>query len=479
MIKLRPYQEKAVNEIRGCLSRGDRAILFVLPTGGGKTFTFVYIAQNASQKGKRVLILAHIQELVMQASLSLAKMGVKHSLVAAASTIAAIKVQHMRELGVCLVDSSALVCVGSIQTVVNKTAKMPYPDLIICDEAHHSPAGQWKKVIDFWDKARVLGVTATPIRTDGVGLGVEYGGIFDSIVCGPNVQSLIDMGSLVPPKVFCPVGNFDFSDIKISSNGDYNQKELAKSFADKPSLTGNAISHYKKFANGKKCVVFCVSVAAAQAQAEAFNQAGFRFMSLDGTLDDSQRRKAVRDLTNGDLDGLTSCQIISEGFDLPAIEVVILMRPTKSLGLFLQQIGRGLRPSQGKNFGLVIDMVGNTITHGLPQWEQNWTLEGRPKKAKKNEVEPVLVKVCEKCFSVQKPSLACISCGEVFKVKPRVLQENEGELQEMTKEMEEAFRLKKRSEVGKAKTIEDLNAIEISRGYKKGWAHHVFKSRNR
>jgi superfamily II DNA or RNA helicase len=479
MISLRPYQQVAVNEIRNNFREGSRSVLLCLATGAGKTYTFSYIAQGAGKKGNSVVILVHRQELVMQSSLSLAKIGVRHSLVTAASVAGQIKVNHVRELGQCFIDSTANVCVASIGTIVRRLDQIKAPDLIIPDEAHHATAGQWRAILDHWPNAKVLGVTATPIRTDGVGLGTHAGGVFDSMVLGPTVQELIDMGSLVPPKVFFPGQMLDLSGVRVASSGDFNQKDLAAKIAEKPSIVGDAVDHYRKLAPGKKAVAFCVSVAAAQAQAEAFNRAGFKFKSLDGSLDDSERRQVVRDLVDGRIDGITSCDIVSEGFDLPALEVAILLRPTQSLSLYLQQVGRVLRPSDGKSFGIVIDAVGNTINHGLPHWDRDWTLDGKAKKKKaaNDNVPPVQVKVCPQCFSVQRPAAVCVSCGHTFEVKTRELEQVDGELHELNEQHELMLRKQKRQEVGKARTLEDLEAIAAQRGYSKGWARHVYKAR--
>lgn len=478
VIQLRPYQQKAVELIRGGFRDGNRSGLFVLPTGGGKTFTFSYIADGAGRKGNRVYIFAHRQELVMQGSMSLAKLGVRHSLIAAESTVAAIKVQQVRELGQCHVDRTAHVSMGSIQTAVRRLDKLPEPDLIILDEAHHATAGQWRQVLEHWPNARVLGVTATPIRTDGVGLGTHAGGVFDFMVLGPSVQELIDQGSLVPARVFFPGTILDLTGVRTSKDGDYNQKDLAAKIAEKPSIVGDAVSHYRKLAPGKKAVAFCVSVAAAQAQAEAFNRAGYRFASLDGSLDDSARRQVVRDLTDGRLDGITSCDIVSEGFDLPALEVALLLRPTQSLALHDQQIGRVLRPAPGKEFGLILDCVGNTVVHGLAAWGREWTLDGKPKRKKAaNDNEAVVTRVCPECYAVQKPAPVCCVCGHTFQIKGRELDQVDGELQEMTDLHEALLRKQKRREVGKAQTLEELEAIEKARGYKPGWAKHVYKAR--
>jgi superfamily II DNA or RNA helicase len=480
MIQLRPYQQTAVDEIRKKFTAGHKSVLFVLPTGGGKTFTFSYIAHHAATKGNRVLIMAHRQELVMQASLSLAMIGVKHNVVASTNVLASIKVQQVREFGKCFVDYASNVWIGSVQTIVRRLHKIPSFSLVIPDEAHHATAGQWKEILNYWPRARVLGVTATPIRGDGKGLGSKFGGIFDTMVLGPSVQELIKLGNLVPPRIIAPEEKLDLTGVRRTAGGDYNQKQLAEIlYKERPSIFGNAVAHYRKWADGKKCIVFCASVAAAQAQAEAFNAAGYRFRSLDGTMEDADRRLVVAQLRDGNLDGITSCDIVSEGFDLPALEVAILQRPTQSLGLYLQQVGRVLRPSLGKTHGLIIDQVGNTIEHLPPHWPREWSLEGVVQKKGASAVPLVRVKVCPDCFSVHKPMPVCPVCGREYKAQVRDIDQKDGALIELTQAHEDALRKAKRMEQGASETLDDLLKLEKARGYKPGWARAIWIARSK
>ena len=454
-MNLRPYQQQAVTELRTAYGGGRKAPLFVLPTGGGKTFTFVYVGQSAVQRGNRVLILVHRQELLMQASRSLSAMGVRHGLIAAGHNTTGDPVQ-----------------VASVQTMIRRLGKHRYHfDLIIVDEAHHAIAGSWRKIIDAFPQARVLGVTATPIRSDGKGLR----DVFDAIVLGPTVQQLIEMGYLVRPVVYAPPTQLDLTGVRRRM-GDFDQTELGKRL-DKPTITGSAVQHYRKLCDRQPAIAFCVSVAHAQHVAADFRAAGYAAMAIDGSMPDAERKQAIDDLANGRLHVLTSCDIVSEGTDIPVVAAAILLRPTQSTGLFLQQVGRALRPAPGKDRAIILDHVGNCMRHGMPQDDREWSLDGdlAAKRAKNdNEVPPV--KQCEKCYAVFKPQPICPVCGHVHEIKGREIKETDGELQEIDAA---TMQRQRRQEIGKAKTLEELQEVARRRGYKPGWARFIWNARQR
>lgn len=473
MLKLRSYQSDAVTGIRESYIDGHKAPLLVLPTGGGKTVVFSYVAAQTSSRGKRVLILVHRIELLRQTSNKLREAGVYHGLINPKYTP----------------DLHAPVQVASVQTVVKRLDKIHAPDLIIIDEAHHALAGTWKKVIDQFPNARVLGVTATPCRGDGSGLGVEAGGVFDDLVMGPQIAELIDMGFLVKPRIYAPKEKLDLSAVRMV-RGDYDAKQLNE-VVDKPTITGDAVQHYMKLCPGTPAVVFCVSVNHAQHVAEEFRRAGFRAYHADGSLDDDVRGRILGGLGNGTVDVVTSCDLISEGTDIPAIGCAILLRPTQSLGLYIQQVGRALRTSDGKTSAIILDHVGNVLTHGLPDEEREWSLDGTKKKRRKKEEEDnVKVTQCPSCFCIHEPNAhqvmtdngwvhACPSCGHKYekKAEKEAPKQVDGVLVEMTEAQKQAIRKSKVKEVAKAKTLEELERIAEERGYKSGWAKHVFNSR--
>lgn len=397
-------------------------------------------------------ILVHRQELQLQASRSLSAMGVAHGLIAPGHNRTTHPVQ-----------------VASVQTLIRRRER-PRFDLIIIDEAHHAVAGTWRKILDLYPAAKVLGVTATPCRTDGAGLD----DVFDHMVVGPSTASLIDMGFLVRPVVYAPPTAVDLSGVR-KRGGDYDQRDVAERM-DKPAITGDAVGHYRRLAPGKPAIAFCASVAHAQHVAEQFRQAGFIARSIDGSMADTDRKQAIADLGNGRLHVLTSCDIVSEGTDIPVVEAAILLRPTTSLSLYLQQVGRALRPAPGKDRALILDHVGNCLRHGLPDDPRDWTLQGveRTTSNARDDVPPV--KQCERCYAVFKPSPVCPACGHVHQVKAREIQQVEGELQEVDPEV---IRRQQRAEVGRARTLADLQEIARQRGYSMGWAYNVFRARGR
>lgn len=452
MLTLRPYQQRGVDEIRERFSKGDRAVLYVLPTGGGKTVIFSHIAQQSSLRGKNVLILVHRVELLRQTSSALTKSGVNHGLINPKYTP----------------DLSASVQVASVQTLIKRLDKIQPPDLIIIDECHHATAGSWRKVINHFPNCRILGVTATPIRTDGTGLNI----IFDSMVLGPPVSELIELGYLVKAVIYAPPVQLDFSDIKII-RGEYDQQKVTE-IVDQPTITGSAVDHYRKLCPGVPAVAFCVSVEHAEHVARDFRQAGFKAYSVDGTMEDDMRFKILNGLGDGTIEVVTSCDLISEGTDIPAITCAILLRPTNSLGLSIQQPGRAIRPAPGKKEAIILDHVGNTIRHGFPDDVREWSLEGRKKNRRNSPLEmDIRVQQCEVCFACHPPAPICPYCGNENEVKYKSPKEIEGELVEIQRAEEVSAkqeRKEKRMEVGKAVTLAELMKIQQERNYKPGWA---------
>jgi len=452
MYALRQYQQRSVDLVRYSYKQGNRSPLLVIPTGGGKTIIFSHITSTASERGFSVLILVHRIELLRQTSEKLTDYGVPHGLINPRFTP-----KYYEQ-----------VQIASVQTLVRRLDKVPVPDLIIIDEAHHATAGQWKKILDHFPDAKTLGVTATPVRTDGRGL-IEC---FDDLVIGPTVNELIELGYLARPKVYAPPNNIDFKAMGLQM-GDFNKTQSLEA-VDKPTITGDAVAHYRKLCDGVPAVAFCVSVAHAEHVAEQFRASGYRSEHVSGAMSDEERKRILGGLENGSVQVACSCDIISEGTDIPKIACAILLRPTMSEGLFLQQVGRALRVTDDKEFAIILDHVGNCKRHGMPTQDRAWTLQGRPKgkRRKKDEDDDVQIQQCPNCFSVFVPAPVCPDCGEVLKVKARPRPEEVGgELVEITAEVKRA----KRMEVGAARTKEDLQRIAKERGYKSGWVYQMMK----
>jgi len=422
VIKLRDYQEKLVSDIRESFRQGYRRTLAVLPTGGGKTLCFSYIAAGVARNEKRVLIIAHRRELLKQISKALKQQGVRH----------VVMVGGRRGV------PQAKVVVASVFTLATRVARFPAPDLIIGDEAHHfTPQSTWGKVAAAFPRSMVLGVTATPERADGKGLGL----MFDNMVTGPSVAELTSMGFLSPVEVYAPPSP-DLTGIHTRA-GDYVKGELEQ-LMGKAKVTGDAVQHYASICPHKKAVVFCVSVKHAEDVALAFNSAGFRASSIDGGMDMEKRDRILSDFESGKLEVLTSCDLISEGFDLPAVEVAVMLRPTKSLGLYLQQAGRAIRISPGKTGTIILDHANNTRVHGFIDDERNWELTDDVARKKKGDGEKVeTVRTCPQCFAAHRPSPVCPKCGHQYKVNGRKLEVVDGKLEILERDGQSSGSVKK------------------------------------
>jgi superfamily II DNA or RNA helicase len=453
MTTLRDYQADAIQAIRASYRSGCRAPLLVSPTGSGKTVMFAYIAQQTAAKGNRAMILVHRQELVDQSSATLRAFGVPHGIIAAGRSP----------------DPTHQIQLGMIQTVARRSYQAP--DLIVIDEAHHGTAGAWRKVIEANPQAKILGVTATPERLDGKGLGE----VFDDLVHGPEVAWLIDNGFLSNPRYYAPPQVADMSSLHTRA-GDFAKEELNAAM-DTPSITGDAVDHYRRICPGVPAVAFCVSIRHAEHVAEQFRAAGFQAATIDGTLERNERRERVKMLGDGRLHVLTSCEIINEGFDLPVVGAAILLRPTQSLGLHLQQIGRVLRPAPGKAEAVILDHVGTLARHGFAEDTREWSLGGRKKRKGSGVVQTVDVRQCSSCYACHHPAPTCPECGFVYPVKERKIEEVDGELQEI----KAAERKEARKAQGRAQTLEELVDLGRSRGYPNPyfWARRVMEGRKR
>ena len=440
-MNLRPYQQQLITDIRLQYQLGHRRVLAVLPTGGGKTVCFTHVAQQAAKKGNRVCVLVHRQELLDQASRA---MPMPHGCIRANRSM----------------DLSHAVQIASVQTLARRLHLIPpeFFQLIIVDEAHHTTAGQWAACLQHFHQAHLLGVTATPCRTDGRGLGEWY----QAMVQGPTAQWLTDEGYLAAARVLAPPG-FDTKGLR-KKMGDYDTKEAEQRVG---TIMGDIVGHYRKHLSGQTAIAFCCSVAHAEAVAALFVSAGVPAASIDGSMSSDQRSDLLTALSTGRLKVLTSCALIGEGVDVPSVGGCILLRPTQSEALHLQMIGRCLRPS-GSKVAVVLDHVGNTLRLGHHLEQRDWSLDGL---ARRDRDQAPSVKVCPVCYATS-PSAAqvCCDCGHVFAPEARELKQVDGELQEI------AARQRKR-EQGNARDLEALRELAQQRGYKRGWAERVYQAR--
>lgn len=450
-ITLRDYQKNLVREVNACYRHIYHAPLVVLPTGGGKTVVFSQVTLDAIDEGLSVWIIAHRQELIAQASKTLDLFGIPHGIVRAGE----IPKPHLP------------VQVASVQTLVRRLNQYQSPDLIVIDECHHATAQSYRKIFGAFPESSLLGVTATPCRLNGAGLG----DVFDHMILGPTNQWLTDQGFLSPARYYAPPQKADLSGLHVE-RGDYVKGELAE-VMDDGEITGDAVEHYKRICDGVPMLTFCVSVDHAHHVAEQYRKAGYRAAAVDGKLSDADRDDRIQGLGTGKYQIITSCDLIGEGLDVPIVTAAQLLRPTASPALHLQQIGRVLRYVEGKT-AIILDHVGNTRKHGFASTERQWSLAGK----RRSGETALATRTCESCYSVHKTAKTCPYCGFEYPVKARTLTAKkviDGQLVEVEQTKEE-----RAEEVKNAHSLKELIAIAKARGYKKPafWAMQVYRNRN-
>lgn len=483
-IALRPYQQQLADDVRSAYKQGFKCPLVVASTGAGKTVLFSYITHGAANRGNPVIIAAHRKEIIRQISLSLARFGVEHQVIAPSQTVRQIMVAQFKAFGRTYVKASSTTMVGSVQTIVTRfeqidatLARAPgRKPLIVMDEGHHVVNDtQWGRVMDrYHQSASGLGliVTASPERLDGRGLGAGHGGYADTMIEAPPMSWLIENGFLSPYRVFTAPQQIDLSGVHTRM-GDYVASEVQER-VDKPTVTGDAIKHYQQHAAGKRAVVFCVSISHSKHVADEFNQAGIPAAHIDGGIDDGDRDRAISDFADGRVMILTQVNLVSEGFDLGSIaqkdvtiDCLIDLAPTQSLVNAMQRWGRALRPAPGKT-AVILDHAGNVLRHGLPDDDREWTLEGRKKSKRKsaandNDAPDVAITTCTKCFTIHRPAPQCPTCGHVYPIKERKVEQTDGELVELGADQLEAMRRQRRIMQGQAQSVEALVAQGINR----------------
>ena len=417
MIQLRPYQEQLIDGIRAQIRAGCRSILAVSPTGSGKTVMFSYITSRSKE---RVYIVVHRSEILDQISRTLSQFSVQHGRIQSGFPFAPM---HRIQI-------------ASVDTLAQRHAHCIPPGIIIIDEAHHAVTQSYRTVFNAWPQALRLGVTATPERLDGAPLS----DVFDSMALGPTVEWLISEGMLARPIYYGPE-----HDVK------------------RGTIVGHPEHHLERICPGARAVVFCTSIRHARTMAQRFTDAGIAAESIDGQQSIDQRAAIIRRLERKEIRAVTSCELISEGFDLPAVDAAVLLRKTDSLALHLQQIGRVLRPSPGKTNAYILDHVGNVAKHGTAEQQRDWAIDGLPASQRGAASK---MRRCKNCFAMF-DGMECPQCGAESEHKQRVVKEIEGQLK----------RMEATNERKQAHTLEELIQIGKQRGYKPGWAYHVHRSR--
>lgn len=410
----RGYQSQLEQNIYSAWQSGARNVLAVLPTGGGKTYVFSRIAAAAKTA---VCVSAHRRELVGQMSVALAREGVRHRVIGPDSLMRTCASLHMDEFKRSFIDPNGRVAVASVDTLVNFDQKDPWLQQVglwVQDEAHHVLAeNKWGRACQLFPNAYGLGVTATPTRADGRGLGRHADGLMDSIIVGPTMRELIEQGYLTDYRIFAPPSDIDLASVPITDSGDYSPVKL-KTARQQSHITGDVVAHYLRIARGKLGVTFDTDIESATQTAAAYNAAGVPAEVVTSKTPDLLRSRVLRRFRNREVLQLVNVDLFGEGFDLPAIEVVSMARPTQSYGLYCQQFGRALRIMDGKDRAIIIDHVGNVMRHGLPDAPREWSLDRRERRSRTAPSDVIPVRTClnPECLSVyERVYRACPFCG--------------------------------------------------------------------
>lgn len=469
ILTARPYQEKLDREIDSAWVAGHKNVLAVLPTGGGKTFLFT--GKLAEEQGFSCAI-AHRRELVGQMSLALNKRGVPHFAYVPKNVVKWIVSMHVAEHGQTFYNPNARCAVASVDTLMARanslTTWCQQVSLWVIDEGHHVVKNnKWGKAAQLFPNARGLMVTATPERPDGKGLAREADGLVDTMVIGPTGRELMNQGYLTDYRIFAPQSDVDMEGVSIGSTGDYSKPQMVSRVKDS-KIVGDVVEHYIKIAAGKLGITFVPSVEIAANVSRAFNAAGVPAEAISAKTPDAVRAEATRRLRRGDLKQLVNVDIFGEGFDLPAIEVVSMARPTESYVLFCQQFGRALRPMEGKSHALIIDHVGNVMRlcerYGLPDAARDWNLLGREKKGNGRDPDSIPLRMCPSCTGVfQSYQRVCPYCAHQIVPTNRSAPEFvDGDLAEL----DPALLSKLRGEIDKI----DVSVARVKERLKRGGA---------
>ena len=459
-------QEEFVYKLRRSVQAGNKSILGVASPAFGKTIVAAYITHSANEKtGASVWFLVHRKNLLRQTSQSFWANHIEHGLITSGKR-----------------RSTQAIQVGTIGTAYSRMATLTPPKILFIDEAHLAKGNMFESVIT-WAResgSLVIGLTGTPERLDGKALG----DVFEDLIEARSTSWLMEQGRLSSYDIYTTPLMPDLSEVK-RAGGDYNREQLEQAM-DKGDLLGDAVSHWRKLANGMITVVYCVSVKHSKHTAEAFNNAGIPAVHVDAKTTEAELKEACLGLASGKYKILCNCELVIEGFDLSAqvgqnitIECCMLLRPTQSLARYLQMVFRALRAKPKP--AIILDHAGCVLKHGLPDDERSWTLEGKKKgKRKADDEEPdIHIHQCKSCFHIFKAGVSeCPKCGEPVEVRKRAeLKVVDGDLVKVDME---AIKRERKQQQGKARDLSDLVKVGYSRGMNKpaAWAANVFAARS-
>lgn len=450
-INLRPYQLALKNKVREAFKNNKRVILLA-PCGSGKTVIASSIMQDAIKKGNKVWFIVHRSELMKQANDTLERYGIPKKNIE----------------------------VYMVQSLAHKLDKIKEePNLIIVDECQHSSSSTYRKIINQYPNAYILGLSATPTRLTGKPLG----DIYETIISEVTAKQLIEMKYLADYSYYAPELNIDFNNIKIKA-GDYDTEDVNRAMS-KAKIYGDIIKTYKKLANNKKTILYCASIEYSKKMEKLFSENGYKIKHFDGTTPEKERQQIVEDFRNNKIQMLTNVDLIGEGFDVPDCECVLLLRPTQSLNLFIQSSTRCLRKNGDKK-AIIIDYVNNIQKHGLPTMDRQWSLDKKVKEYdNENDDGTLRIRVCKECFSTFEGGDVCPYCGAKYELTAIEI-ENIKEVQ--LKKVEEEKELKRQQylssvadkvqyyeSVEQCTTWAELTEFAKMKNYKPGFAYVMAK----
>lgn len=444
-MKLRPYQQSLISKTRKAISDGYKAPCIVSPAGSGKTVVLAKIIKGASFKKNHTLFLIHRKEILDQVRETLIDMGVDMDYV---------------ELGM-------------VQTIVRRLSKTKEPRMIVVDESHHIVSNSYKKIVEHFSDALVISFTATPIRMGGSGLG----DVNDILIEEVSVKWLIENEYLAPYKYYAPK-LIDTEMLKLNNMKEFSSTSVDKAMSEN-KIYGDVIKHYKQLASGEQAIVYCHGVEASRQVAAEFKASGIDARHIDGKTNKDERDEVITEFRKGNIKIITNVDLIGEGVNMPDCSTVIMLRPTQSLSLFIQQSMRGMRYRPNKT-SIIIDHVDNVRRHGLPDAERKWSLKGSKKTESENEV---MIKECDNCYGVYTPEyIVCPHCGH----KPEVKEVTDYEIDESA-ELEEIKEIESEEivldfrEPSDCENMSELITLGKNRGYKNpsGWAYYQMKLRGK
>ena len=460
---LRPYQEQIVDLVETAVARSMRSLLVVMPTGAGKTYVAIDLIHRALAKGQQVLFFAHTRELVFQPRDRLAEAGIDAGIILAGQES----------------DLDQPVQIASVQTLTARAIRtsrieLPPADIVFIDEAHRARAKTYQAIVKAYPDAVVIGLTATPCRGDGRGLG----NVFQELIEAPQVKPLQDLGWLVPTRVYAPTTP-DLKGVKVSM-GDYVERQLAERMDD-AKLTGDIVGHWHRLADRRRTIVYACSVGHAVHLRDEFSTSGVMAEVVTGTTPKDERDKILEKFAAGEVEVVCNYGVLTEGFDCPDAGCIILARPTKHHGLFRQMIGRGLRPAEGKVDCIVLDHAGAVFEHGFVEDPVEWTLEEDRRAEVPNHASRTMpgavdrLTKCPECSAIRLSGKPCPVCGWTPRPKAVPVAVRDGELgrvrsdgsidpRHTTPEERHTFH-------------RELLYIAKQRGYKSGWCAHKYREK--